>query len=310
MRRALVIVVLAGLLLFGEQAAHGCSCAYGDPRTRLAEADAAFVGELVTKESPTPGPGGYSTGQQVTYTFNVEQSVKGDLEKSVDVESPAGTSSCGLGAAEGQRIGLLLYREGDVWRSGLCAQMDPDTLIEAASPLPKPTSTGPVAFVVGGRYGDATTIALDRSGRTVAYGYASKWDTTHVGVCPGSRTVVEWGQPGYGNEHVPYLAVRRFDRFGSAKATKLKALPDREPNFNRLAAISCRDEQGSDVLLAVSNYGSGADSDGIAQGTHHPVQGREAYHPVLRTPSHGLVFCSSRGSAHHEGARRAGSIHR
>ena len=39
--------------------------------------------------------------------------------------TPASGAACGLELAVGDRVGLLLERDGDVWRSGLCSQVDP-----------------------------------------------------------------------------------------------------------------------------------------------------------------------------------------
>ena len=265
MRRLLLLIILAGTLIVVGRPALGCSCAYGDPRSALAVSDGAFIGELESKQAPTPAPSGtYSSAAPVTYTFLVERSFKGDLGKKVDVVAAANGSACGLAVTKGERIGLFLHRDGDQWKSGLCSQIDPDALIEAAKPMPAPTSEGPVTFVLGGRYGPATTIALDRKGKTVAYGLGSEWDTTHASVCPGSRVVVEWGHE-LGGSNVPILAVRRFDRFGVAKAQRIPALRDSEPNFNRLVAISCRDEGGKEIYVAVSDYGAGGD-DTFARG--------------------------------------------
>ena len=256
MRRLLVLVLVASAtLLVTGRSALGCSCAQGDPRTALARSDAAFVGRLETKESPTPSPEGfYNSGQPVTYTFAVERSVKGELGKRVDVESAAYGASCGLEVRVGERTGLFLYRDDGQWKSGLCSQIEPEALIEAAKPLPAPTSKGPVSFVVGGRYGPVTAFAVDRKAKTVAYGNGTDWDaTTHVSVCPGSLAMVEWGyRPGGTN--VPVLAVRRFDRFEDAEMHRLPELRIGEPDGNQLMAISCTAEQGNEVLVAVSDY--------------------------------------------------------
>jgi len=265
MRRLLLLIIVAGTLIVAGRPALGCSCAYGDPRSALAISDGAFIGRLESKQAPTPEPSGtYSSAEPVTYTFLVERSIKGNLGKEVDVVAAAGGSSCGLAVTKGERTGLFLHRDGDQWKSGLCSQIDPDALIEAATPMPAPTSKGPVTFVLGGRYGPATTLALDRKGKTVAYGLGSEWDTTNASVCPGSRVVVEWGRE-LGGSNVPIMAVRRFDRFGVAKAQRIPALRDSEPNFNRLVAISCRDENGTEVFVAVSDHGAGGD-DSLAQG--------------------------------------------
>ncbi|MGH2783728.1 MAG: hypothetical protein ACRDJ1_00520, partial [Actinomycetota bacterium] len=252
-------------LLVTGRSALGCSCAPGDPRSSLAQADGAFVGRLESRESPTPSPGGtFSSGQPVTYTFVVERSVKGDLGKRVNVESAAYGASCGLEVRVGERTGLFLYRDDGQWKSGLCSQIEPEALIEAAKPLPAPTSRGPVSFVVGGRYGPVTALGVDRKAKTVSYGHGADWDaTTHLSVCPGSLAMAEWGYR-TGGTNVPVLAVRKFDDFEDAEAHRLPELRDSEPDFNRLIALSCSDERGTEVLVAVSD-GQG-EHDAVSRG--------------------------------------------
>ena len=69
------------------------------------------------------------------------------------------------------------------WTSGLCSQIDPDVLLQAAQPLPAPDGVGPVRFVVGGNLGENRLMALDRKGRTLAYG-TGDGDARDVDVCP------------------------------------------------------------------------------------------------------------------------------
>ena len=65
-------------------------------------------------------------GGTATYLFRVEQVYKGDeIDSRIEVVTPAGGAACGLELAVGDRVGLLLTRDGDVWRSGLCSQVDP-----------------------------------------------------------------------------------------------------------------------------------------------------------------------------------------
>jgi hypothetical protein len=62
----------------------------------------------------------------VTYLFRVEQVYKGDeIDNRVEVVTAANGAACGLELAVGQRVGLLLTREGDVWQSSACSQVDP-----------------------------------------------------------------------------------------------------------------------------------------------------------------------------------------
>ena len=266
MRRLLVLVLLAGLLLFTEQTAYGCSCATGDPRTALAGSNSAFVGKLVQREnpSPTPGPGGvYSSGQDVTYTFAVERSVKGDLGTRVDVEAAASGASCGIEARLGERIGLLLYRDGDQWKSGLCSQMDPDVLIKAAEPLPAPNGSGPVRFLVGGRFGGVRVVALDGNGKTLAYG-KGEGHVSQLSVCPNARRFLEISidSDDRGN-FMPVLTVREVSSLRIVSERPLKSLAFTSSESRDIGAIRCLAADGSDLYLFVTEYGEPRSSGSI-----------------------------------------------
>ena len=65
------------------------------------------------------------SGETATYLFRVEQVYKGDVDSRAEVMTAANGAACGLEAGVGERVGLLLDREGSEWRSGLCSQVDP-----------------------------------------------------------------------------------------------------------------------------------------------------------------------------------------
>ena len=163
-RRSAVVSVLAFLLVVaGAQVAHACSCLIGDPRDALHRSDGAFVGTLVERSEVDE--------QTSIFTFEVETAVKGTIGTTIDVRSNSNGASCGLEVEIGQRIGLLLGIDEDgAWISNLCSQIDPEVLLSAAEPLPEPDGVGPVRFVVGGNLGENRLMALDRTGRTLAYG--------------------------------------------------------------------------------------------------------------------------------------------
>src|SRR5829696_8537247 len=87
-------------------------------------------------------------------------------------------------------MGLFLDRRGSDWLGSLCGQVKPAKLLEAARPLPAPNGRGPAALLVGGAFGHARTIALDRQGRTLVYGRGDG-ETQMLAVCPGARRVAE-----------------------------------------------------------------------------------------------------------------------
>ena len=69
-------------------------------------------------------------------------------------------------------------------------------LLQAAQPLPAPDGVGSVRFVVGGNLGENRLMALDRKGRTLAYGLGDGY-ARDVDVCPGAIRALEavtWGR--------------------------------------------------------------------------------------------------------------------
>ena len=142
-RLFLVVLLAGGVVVSAGEAALACSCAVGDPASRLAESDAAFVGGLISSAEPvTDSKGNISTADPVAWVFEVEEAVKGDLETPLTVMSPWSGASCGFKVRIGERIGVLLREDGG-WRSGRCSQLDADVLLRAAAPLPTPTSDDP-----------------------------------------------------------------------------------------------------------------------------------------------------------------------
>ena len=107
-------LVLLSLLVAAE--AYACSCRPVDLQRDLPTADAAMIGTVLERTV---------SGQTATYRFRVEQVYKGDIENRVEVETPRGGGACGIEVPVDERIGLLLERDGGVWRSSLCSQVDP-----------------------------------------------------------------------------------------------------------------------------------------------------------------------------------------
>jgi hypothetical protein len=113
MRKLAALVLLA---LVGAAEAYACSCAPVELERDLPAADAAIIGSVLERSV---------SGGTATYLFRVEQVYKGEVDSRAEVQTPASGAACGLELAVGDRVGLLLTREGDVWRSGLCSQVDP-----------------------------------------------------------------------------------------------------------------------------------------------------------------------------------------
>jgi hypothetical protein len=241
-RRILLLLAILAVLLPVGGPAHACLCASGDPRTALDHADAAFIGRLVFR-----GDDGRSGGM-IEQRFTVDEVIKGELGREVVIRTEA--SSCGLAARLGWTVGLFLERNRDAWTSSSCSQIVPDVLRRIAQPLPAPNSVGPVALLVGGRFGDIRTIALDAEGGIVAYGKGRGYLAAFA-LCEGSRRVVEavsgggnatrWSTVELAVRDIATLELRRSMRVEELEAGVGGWFPE---------SVSCRDPTGSDAYVA------------------------------------------------------------
>jgi hypothetical protein len=114
-----VLLVLASLV--AAASAYACTCAPVDLERDLPRADGAFVGTVLERHE---SPGGR------IFLFRVEQLYKGDIVNRVEVTTPRDSAACGLDAQVGERLGLLLERDGERWRAGLCSLVDPAAFLE------------------------------------------------------------------------------------------------------------------------------------------------------------------------------------
>ncbi len=172
--------------------------------------------------------------------------MKGVLGETVDVQSAVSGVSCGIEVPQGQPIGLLLYRRDGVWTSGLCLQLAPEQLREAARPLPAPDGSGPAAFLVGGRYDDARVLALDALGRTLAYGRGGG-DSYFFSVCAGARRAAALGTDG---DRLA-MTVRELPSLRLVREVRLPLSRAFSPG-----GILCRDPGAGEVVVFATTAGS------------------------------------------------------
>jgi hypothetical protein len=237
-RLAVAIGAAAAALCLGLESAQACSCISLDARQGLADADAAFVGTLVARRQAFPSqPGGVSSSADPDiFTFRVDQVIKGDLGPTIEVWSARSGASCGVEAAIGQQIGLFLRRDGTRWSSGLCWQVPPTALREAALPLPAPNGSGPVRFLIGGGFGGVRLLALDARGRTLGYGPGSG-STRLLSVCPRGARAVE-------------IVSADAERVGVRDVQTLRVVREVPlPRGAQASAVYCRDARARDVYV-------------------------------------------------------------
>jgi len=254
MNRVLRVVGIACVLaVLPLQAAKACSCAMGDPRDTFAGADGAFVGTFLESHPVEPNP--TNSGADTIYTFTLDEAYKGELGEPgdlVEVHAPLTGTSCGIEAQEGVDYGLFLYlRDDGKWSSGLCSQVSPATMREAASPLPGPTSDSPVRMIAGGSFGDTQTMMLDARGRTVAYG-PGEVEVTHVDACKGGKRILEVGRV---YPDPPRLFVRDLASSQVVRSLGLPFGPGRRFRSLDVAGLHCRSFNGRRSAVFATNYG-------------------------------------------------------
>lgn len=251
-----VVCLVGALLLVPIESAKACSCAFGDPRDSFEQAEGAFVGTFLESHLAEPPDldGGFSSGDDTIYSFQLDEEYKGELGDPgdvVEVHSAFDGASCGLEVQQGEQYGLFLEirQEDAVWTSSLCSQVTPKTMREAASPLPEPTGKGPVRLLVGGSFGEAQVMGLDRRGRTLGYGFGGS-EVTSMDVCPGGERALEiagtYRQP-------PHLFVRDLDSFRTVRKMELPYGRGNEFSRQDARAVDCRSKNGRRAIVFSTN---------------------------------------------------------
>jgi hypothetical protein len=104
--------------------ASACVCANEPLSDRLDNADAAVVGRVVAERK-----GDLKGAPQLLLTVDVEQRVKGDVERTIQVRSPYG-SDCDVVVPKDEPVGLLLTRAPDgAWLASACSVVEPGPLV-------------------------------------------------------------------------------------------------------------------------------------------------------------------------------------
>ena len=121
---AIVLAVGFGLALATAGGAAACVCEGGTLEERLDRADAAVVGRVVREAE------GELNGAPVRLlTVEVDQRVKGDLERTIVVRGPSGTD-CDLRVELDTAVGLLLAEgESEEWLASTCSLVEAGALV-------------------------------------------------------------------------------------------------------------------------------------------------------------------------------------
>ena len=268
MRVLLTLLAAVAVMLAGAATAGACSCVGGDPRDRLSEARAAFVGTVI--EARETGEG------RRTYRMTVEEAFKGDLPAIVEVSSD-GRSTCGIDLALGQRTGLLLRRAAPPYEVGICDEIAPEELEAATQPYPSGSGAGTARLLAAGGFHDAGLAALDGRGRLIGWAFGSRGDA--VDVCPGARYALQAG------DDVSVIRLRDLTVVGRRK------LPD-----EATSAVRCLSRSGDRLSALTFDLGVGSDRRrliAVRDGRLREVDIRESASAVLGVRSAYLVSARS-----------------
>ncbi len=155
----LLVPLVLGAVLLSDQPAVASCAPPGDPREALANADAAFIGRVVSRRE--------RNHRVIFLTFRVRERVKGRLGRLVRVydEIPGSTVSL-EGLRAGRNVGLVLTRRHGRFLASNCDLMAPRDLRAAAEGGPWPAvwrGRDRLAKVSFALRGPVLTVAVGRA---------------------------------------------------------------------------------------------------------------------------------------------------
>jgi hypothetical protein len=290
--RAIAVCTLAVLAALAAEVepARACSCVPPDPWAAVALGDAAFVGTVLERRDSRTA---------TVLVLSVERRLKGPLGTRVEVRTTS-SAMCGVDADVGKRVGLALDRYEGKWRGSLCWQFEPAQLLVVTA-LPPPTGRGPEALFVGGRFGPARSLALDRRGRTLTYGIGGG-RAQAFSTCPGGQRVAELVRAGSAG----VVAVRELPGLRLLWQRRLRRVSVDAPHcLDRLGervAVFASDEAADGRLVHVRPAGARTIWRGSA--FYASFRGRIAYVQALRNGTTILAVDAWTGDARSLGSVR------
>ena len=133
LRRLLSVAFFACLVMLGAPPARvlACLCGATSAEETLSSADVAFVGVVAEADDPRLG---HFNGEQLRYTFAVEQTIKGELASRIRVFSHLSDCAPEFGLAQRWRV-YASVDESRQLQSNLCSGNE---LLAEGVPIPAP----------------------------------------------------------------------------------------------------------------------------------------------------------------------------
>lgn len=245
-----MVLLVACLGVVDGARASQCACRRPETsmRRQIREADGAIVARYLSDS-----PSGSLHGDVVRHELEVLEAPRGLIDSRVVVYAPGGV--CGIDGFEGDLVGLLLDRDDDGrWLAHGCRTVEVDGLLRAVG-LPTMAERGPPAFLLD-EMEPGALMTVDREGRRLvqadAYGRRLA-----VGLCSGGRAVAELAQD---LNEKPIARVRSLPSLDAQWQHRLRRLSDVAEWRFKVEHVGCADDEGTAVLVLVSDYGPRCDA--------------------------------------------------
>ena len=135
--RAVILLITVGMAIGGPQPAFACSCPpFTTTQAEGAKAAVVFTG-VVTHVSASPFGFVCSSADAVSVEFNVETVYKGDVGRTIVVQTVASGASCGYTFEQGKRYTVFPWAIDGKLDAGLCHGNVEGTIVAREYGLPE-----------------------------------------------------------------------------------------------------------------------------------------------------------------------------
>lgn len=144
---AMLAITSLALVAWAAPPCWACSCVPASDEEHYARADVVFVGKVVAREEPSAHDPYQSSSDPITWTFEVEQTQKGEARRTESVRSARDDATCGYRFEVGGRYQVFANRSenGELWTS-ICSgtrNVDREPAYPAPGSSPAPDAPTP-----------------------------------------------------------------------------------------------------------------------------------------------------------------------
>lgn len=145
----MIAFAIVSVQAIAPRVAWACTCAPASDAEHYEGADAVFIGEMTNKDDPHPTATPTEPerqGDTITYTFDVEEAQKGDVDDPEQVDSIRASNFCGYQFAEGERYQVFADLRDGRYETSICSgtrSLGDQEPYRPATPTPDPPTPEP-----------------------------------------------------------------------------------------------------------------------------------------------------------------------